>query len=139
MELHPASRRRNSAELLPGIDPSVPSRKRSKSPPAVHSGPASPRLRWLIAALAVAIPVAIAVRVRSDRARPPAVPAGAAAVRAVLRLDPVLAAEEAVAARPDDAAARRRIVEACLQADDPAGAALALYPLSRAGGDAPAV
>lgn len=77
-----------------------------------------------------ALAVAAALRLRSDRAPAPAPAGGAAALRSQLRLDPVLPAEEAVARRPDDLQARQALEQACRDADDPVGAALALYPLA---------
>jgi tetratricopeptide (TPR) repeat protein len=50
-------------------------------------------------------------------------------VRSQLGLEPVLQAEAALRSTPGDPRARERLAQACVQAGDPAGAALALYPL----------
>lgn len=52
-----------------------------------------------------------------------------AEARTALALEPVLAAEAALRRSPQDLQARLRLAAACEQAHDPAGAALALYPL----------
>src|SRR5207249_1369634 len=58
-----------------------------------------------------------------------------ASVRRQLGLAPVLAAEEALSARPNDPQLRLRLANACAATGDPVGAALALEPLlDRIGG-----
>lgn len=55
-----------------------------------------------------------------------------AEVRTQLGLAPVLEAERALLARPDDRGARQRLADACAASGDPVGEALALYPLAEA-------
>lgn len=60
----------------------------------------------------------------------PAAPGGVQGwVRERLALEPVLQAEQRLAASPADPAARMELAQTCAHANDPAGAALALYPL----------
>ncbi len=51
-------------------------------------------------------------------------------VRTDLRLDAVLTAEERVLKEPGNAEARLALAKACAESEDPAGAALALFPLA---------
>src|SRR5438876_2322321 len=88
-----------------------------------------PSIRLPAILFAGLILIAAALGYRSKR-RPagPTVPL-IARVRGQLALAPVLAAEAALQARADDPRLRLRLADACAGTGDPAGAALALYPL----------
>jgi tetratricopeptide (TPR) repeat protein len=93
----------------------------------------APRLgRIAIGIGALAILVAVGVRYQFERRRPATAPTASGIidqVRAQLTLAPVLAAETALRARPNDPAARIRLADACAATGDPVGAALALAPI----------
>src|SRR5437879_3208584 len=86
-------------------------------------------IRLLVIMLTGLVLIGVSLRYRSGvRPHGEAVPL-LARVRRQLALAPVLAAEEALRARPEDSQRRLRLAAACARTADPAGAALALYPL----------
>ncbi len=93
----------------------------------------------LTAALAVATVAAAYYRHQWEQRRLPEPVPLLTRVQLQLALPPVLAAEEALRARPHDPAARRRLADACERTGDPVGAALALLPLASGRGDGPTV
>src|SRR5438093_5087197 len=99
-----------------------------------HVGTRRP-IRLLIAALIALTVAASYYRYRFERRRAEAPGPLIASVRRQLGLAPVLAAEEALSARPNDPQLRLRLANACAATGDPVGAALALEPLlDRIGG-----
>src|SRR6266849_521609 len=86
---------------------------------------------WRVLAAVAGITLAALLLFRASllAPRPPGPPAVIARVRSQLALGPVLAAEEALRRSPSDPQVRLRLARACADSGDPAGAALALFPL----------
>lgn len=109
--------------------------RKPKRPAPAPPPPAEPAVRelrparWLIGLLLVAVAAALIVRLQFER-RPRGAASGAPAdlaaeVRAALRLDRVLAAEEALRGSGGTSSQLAGVYE---EAQDPVGAALALFP-----------